>query len=263
MSDRRYIDHVGGKTNGRIERDQHAGARLRHGERELDGCSGDASDISKGSKYDGIRSDIRISGRSGQRKFDGWFGGASPEHIRRAAGQGIAAPGGDRKRDLLGVVGGRGEQDRRQPFALTDKEPDGFDPGTELVRLIARASSALARLDADELEEVGRHAEAFAETHSLATALHAAARNPSLKAEVWAFSRLLQATLENLATLRRAENAAASQALSANQFGDASYDGYRATAQGLFERFGLYNERDEGTSIWPRAGVDARGAKHP
>jgi hypothetical protein len=118
----------------------------------------------------------------------------------------------------------------------------GADTGAELARLIADASSALAHLDADALEEFSRKAETLSAFDLGGAGVRDAALIPVLEARYRVFAALLKATGENLATLQRAE----AQDSMVNI-------GYARTMapRGLFESFGMYDEADINQSIWP------------
>jgi hypothetical protein len=114
--------------------------------------------------------------------------------------------------------------------------------GAELARLIADASSALAHLDADALEELGRKAKTLSAFDLGGAGVRDEALTPVLEARYRVFAALLKATGENLATLQRAE--------ALESMTDAGY-ARTMPSLGLFESFRMYDEADINRSIWP------------
>jgi hypothetical protein len=144
--------------------------------------------------------------------------------------------------------------------AITD------DAAATLARLIAEATEALSHLDAEALEELGRHAEALAGLDLGNAGVTSRAMVPVLEHRFRLFAALLKATGDNLATLRRAE---ARKSPDGPPFGDPRLrgqdlwpdeslrvNGYErgrgVPPRGLFESFGLYSEEEADDSIWPR-----------
>jgi len=113
--------------------------------------------------------------------------------------------------------------------------------------LIAEASSALAHLDAAALEELGKKAEALASLDLGSSGVPDRAQIPVLEARFRVFAALLKATGENLAILQRAE---AQESFGRDRFAVESF-GHPGAPRGLFESFGMYDDRDVHSSIWP------------
>ena len=148
--------------------------------------------------------------------------------------------------------------------------PSGEAAAT-LARLISEATEALSHLDASALEELGRRAEALGALDLGGGGMKSPAMVPVLEHRFRLFSALLQATEENLATLRRAESRESfgSRSFGRQGFGASEVlplNGYGPSEglppRGLFESFGLYSEEDAVDSIWPRGRMaDARARR--
>jgi hypothetical protein len=100
------------------------------------------------------------------------------------------------------------------------------------MQLIAEAASALAVLNARSLEELGRRAEALAAFHTGPFEIGDRTLIPVLKARFRGFEAVLQATGQNLAALRRAED-----------------------QESLARSFGSYDQGQGAASIWSQTGI--------
>lgn len=260
MSDRRYINRVGGTTDGRIGWNQHA----RPGARELGAewpyqqheCGVGDGGLDSGEEQQRIVSGDCVG--YDERQFDGRPGSRGAEHPGRPIGQGGSAAGGDCERQLQCLVVGCSEQDSGQSAqivhtSLLDEGNAVVGASEALTHLIGKAIDALTHLDADALEELCWRT---ADISSLPQG-SSRAMLPALERKIISLSGLLRATAENLAILRRAEaqrswrpEATRGQASGKRE---ASSSGAYSDPRGLFESFGLYTEEEADSSIWPPA----------
>ncbi len=102
--------------------------------------------------------------------------------------------------------------------------------------LITEASSALAKLDAAALEELGRRAELLASLNLGTVRFSGQVPMPLLKARFHGFAAIVRATGDNLATLRRVEDQRRARSCAAGVSNDACYEG---PGRGLFVTSGL------------------------
>ena len=212
MSASRYINRVGGTTDGRIGWDQHSdsgswelGPEQQRRQHDLD-C-GDSSlwfgEEREGSCRDG-------SDRHDQREFDQRLDCSGSEHSRCASRQGSSVADANLERHIQCFVVGCGQQDCGQPpeisqaFVAHSPSATGSLQGN-LARLIDDAIEALTRLDVVKLDELNRCAEGLASFYLENSERMSGTALRSIAASLHLFQSLLEATQTNLATLLRAE----------------------------------------------------------
>ena len=114
---------------------------------------------------------------------------------------------------------------------------------SDLVRLISQASTALARLDVETLDELMLQAQALADTDTSTQRARHAGVLALLTEHARSFAAVLAVTDENLCALQR---------VSGWTRGPQSMGRFREVPRGLFQSFDLYEERSGEQSIWPR-----------